>query len=460
MTLYEGRIGEKADALMDAINRSLPVDIRLLPYDVATNQVWARELRQIGVYNEAELASVLDALEKILTQYRANAFTPLPDDEDVHTLIERLLTESLGELGARIHTGRSRNDQVACDLRLFLMDRLPQLSADIRELIAALLDIGREHRDTLLAGETHLQPAQPITLGHFLLSLAFGLRRDVLRISDALQRIRRCPLGSGALAGAGFTVDRERLSHELGFDAPLENSLDATADRDAAQETVGALAIMATRLSRYAEQFIIWTSPAFGYVRFADRWSTGSSMMPQKRNPDAMELIRAKAARVIGQSTALLTLTKGVPLAYAKDLQEDKTALFDALDTAFLIVNVFREATASATFNVENMLAKLGGDLLATDLADLLTQTGVPFRTAHQRVARFVGLLEKDHRDLLSATDDELNEAFPELPAVKNKLTFAAAVSRRSVAGGPSPTSLEAQFAQLTAWLREMNMTK
>ncbi len=460
MTLYEGRIGEKANALMDAINRSLPVDIRLLPYDVATNRAWARELLRIGVYNETELSTVLEALDEILQRFLANAFMPLPDDEDVHTLVERLLTETLGEPGARIHTGRSRNDQVACDLRLFLMDRLPQLSVDIRALIAALLNIGREHRDTLLAGETHLQPAQPITLGHFLLSLAFGLRRDVLRINDALGRIRLCPLGSGALAGAGFAIDRERLAQELGFDAPLKNTLDATADRDVAQETVGALAIVATRLSRYAEQFIIWASPAFGYVRFADQWSTGSSMMPQKRNPDAMELIRAKAARVIGQSTALLALTKGVPLAYAKDLQEDKTAVFDALDMLFLIINVFREATVSATFNVENMLAKLGGDLLATDLADLLTQTGVPFRTAHQRVGRFVGALEKERRDLLNATDDELNEAFPELPAVKEMLTFSTAVARRCVTGGPSAAGLEAQFAQLTAWLREMDTKK
>jgi len=340
------------------------------------------------------------------------------------------------------------------------MERLPLLVIDLGALVAALLDLGRRHRDTLLAGETHLQPAQPITLGHFLLSLAFGLRRDVQRLDDALGRIRLCPLGSGALAGSGFPIDRQRLAKELGFDAPLDNSLDATADRDTVQETVGALAIMATRLSRYAEQFIIWASPAFGYVRFADQWSTGSSMMPQKRNPDTMELIRAKAARVIGQSTALLTLTKGLPLAYAKDLQEDKAALFDALDTAFLVVNVFREAISSNIFNVENMLAKLDGNLPATDLADLLTQTGVPFRIAHRRVGRFVGALENEGRNLRSATDDELRETFPELPTVKEKLTFAAAVSRRAVAGGPSPQSLDAQCAQLADWLRDMDKKK
>ena len=426
-----------------------------MPYDVATNRAWAAELEQVGVFTADERAQVDATLAGIAAQYEDGAFSPLPGDEDVHTLVERLLTEKLGAVGARIHTGRSRNDQVACDLRLYLIDAIGELRVALRELAAAVAAQADAHRETLLAGSTHLQPAQPITLAHFLLSLGFGLRRDEERLADALRRVRLCPLGSGALAGAGFAVDRERLARNLGFSAPLENTLDAISDRDAAQETASHAALLLTRLSRYAEQFVIWAGPAFGYVRFADAWSTGSSMMPQKRNPDAMELVRAKAARAIGQATALLTLTKGLPLAYAKDLQEDKTAVFDVLDTALLTVRVFREALASASFHPENMRRMLSGDLLATDLADALVETGVPFRTAHERVARFVSQLESEQRDLLAAEDAELQQAFPELSSAQRELSFEKAVQRRAVPGGPSPASIERQLAQMNDWLSE-----
>ncbi|RJO65857.1 MAG: argininosuccinate lyase [Myxococcales bacterium] len=453
MTLYDGRIGGKADALMEAINRSLPVDIRLLPCDVRTNRAWARELARLGFYNPGELADVERTLDEILALAEKGAFDPLPEDEDVHTLVERLLTERLGDVGARIHTGRSRNDQVACDLRLYLMEALAGLKADVAVLVGKLLELVKAHRGTLLAGATHLQPAQPITLGHFLASLAFALIRDAERLDDCLWRAERCPLGSGALAGSGFPVDRHALAEALGFSGILDNTLDAVGDRDAAQEAAGVCAILIGHLSRYAEQFIIWSHPAFGYLRFSDAWSTGSSMMPQKRNPDAMELIRAKAARAIGSTVTLLAMTKGVPPGYAKDLQEDKAALFDVLDAARLVVKVFAEALGSAAFYPERMRADLRGDLLATDLADRLAEAGAPFRKAHERVGRFIGELERQGRDLMSATPRELDERFPELGGQPFEMSFAAAVERRRVAGGPAAASLSEQIEKIADWL-------
>ena len=453
MKLYKGRIPDDPSPLMDRINRSLPFDIRLLPHDVATNRAWAGQLRALGVYSDEEYRAVCSCLEEILASYEAGAFEPLPDDEDVHTLVERLLTEALGATGARIHTGRSRNDQVVCDLRLYIAEQLTELMAALRRLLEVLKTCAERHADTLMAGTTHMQPALPITLGHFLLSLAFALVRDHERLADARDRVARSPLGAGAMAGSGFPVDRQQLATELGFSAVLPNSIDAVADRDFCQEPVGVCAVLAGHLSRYAEQFVIWANPAFGYLRFADQWSTGSSMMPQKRNPDAMELVRGKAARVIGAANTLLCLTKGLPLSYAKDLQEDKEPLFDALDNTFLVVRVFTEALASARFDREKLAAALGGDMLATDLADLLVSVGVPFRSAHERVARLVGELETEGRDLLSLSTDALRDRFPELSETSPRLDYATSVSRRTVAGGTSPASVEVQLAQLTAFL-------
>jgi argininosuccinate lyase len=453
MTLYKGRIDTGSNALMDAINRSLPVDIRLLPYDVATNRAWAAELARIGVLDRQELTAVDRALDEILALAAEGAFEQLPEDEDVHTLVERLLTERLGDTGAKIHTGRSRNDQVACDLNLYLIDSLQQLDEKVVAAIRVLRELAEEHAAVLLAGTTHLQPAQPITLGHFLLSAAFALVRDAERVTAAAERASSCPLGCGALAGSGFAVDRQALADELGFARVAANSIDAISDRDAAQEAACACAILAGHLSRYAEQLVIWSHPALGYVRLADEWSTGSSMMPQKRNPDSLELVRAKAARAIGRATQLLALTKGVPLAYAKDLQEDKEALFDAIDTAALAVAVFGEVLARAEFREYRMREMLTGDLLATDLADRLVQLGVPFRKSHERVARLVGELEADSRCLLDATADEIAKHAPELGEEGWQPSFEAAIERRQVIGGTAPSRVRDQIAQLDTWL-------
>lgn len=439
MTLYKGRIGVKHNELMDRINRSLPVDIRLLPYDIKTNKAWAGQLQKIGVFSTDEYQAVIKALDEILQVDSFDELDSLPNDEDVHTLTERLLIEKLGETGAKIHTGRSRNDQVVCDFKLYIMDHIGSIGEAIERLNIMLAGLAKNHVETLMAGTTHLQPAQPITLGFFLLSLATALARDADRLGQARIRTAQCPLGSGALAGAGFDIDREELSNELGFEKPAPNAMDAIADRDFAQETANACAIICTHLSRYAEQFIIWANPQFGYIRFSDDWSTGSSMMPQKRNPDAMELIRGKASRCIGNATTLLTLTKGVPLSYAKDLQEDKEALFDIMDTTSLCLDVFDKALKTAVFFPEKMVAVLSGDLLATDLADELVKANVPFRHAHEKVARLVSELENQSKSLVDLNHEELIFHLPELKGRDFSLKFEDSIQRRSVLGGTSP---------------------
>lgn len=453
MTLYKGRIDAAPNALMDAMNKSLPVDIRFFPYDINTNRAWATELSRIGIFSNEELSQIHQALDKILERYNAQEFTNLPDDEDIHTLTERLLTEALGDTGARIHTGRSRNDQVACDLYQYLSDNLRMLKSHIHRLISVLCNISQMHAQTLMAGTTHLQPAQPITLGHFMMSLAFALKRDYQRAHDAQQRVNRCPLGAGAIAGCGFVVDREKIATELGFEKPTDNSIDTISDRDVAQEMAFVCACTLTHLSRYAEQFIIWSNPAFGYVKWDAQWSTGSSMMPQKRNPDAMELVRAKAARSIGNVTTLLSLTKGVPLSYAKDLQEDKEAVFDSIDTALLTIQVFAQAVESATFHPEQMKKVLTSDMLATDLADAMVEKGIPFRKAHERCAMFVTFLEEQNRDLLSATQTEMDERFPEFKDNPLHLSYESSLQRRRCIGGTAPSSVQIQIENLRTWL-------
>lgn len=454
MTLYEGRVKATSNQLMDALNKSLPVDIKLLPYDVITNKAWAKELARLEILSEEELSGVIETLDEIVGQYNDGAFNLLPEDEDIHTLIERLLTDKLGATGAKIHTGRSRNDQVACDLRLYVMDQLDKTSKDIAELIRVLTELAEKHKNTLLAGTTHLQPAQPITLGHFLLSLSSALVRDYERLMDCKKRASLCPLGAGALSGCGFVVNRIALAKDMGFSDILPNSLDAISDRDAAQEASSALAICASHLSRYAEQFVIWSNPMFGYVRFSDDWSTGSSMMPQKRNPDAMELVRGKTARIIGDSTTLLTLTKGVPLSYAKDLQEDKASLFDAVDNTRLVIQVFTQAIASAKFNKTAMKNALTDDLLATDIADRLVESGIPFRKAHERVANFVTAMEQANKGILSASSEEINHHFPEFDGQLD-LCFESAVNRRQVKGGCSDKAVQQQIDYFNNWLSE-----
>lgn len=452
MKLYTGRIPQAPAPLMDDINRSLPVDIRLWPYDIETNRAWARCLKDVGVYQQHELEQVENALDEL-------ADMPMPDskdcpqDEDIHTLIERLLTEKLGAIGAKIHTGRSRNDQVVCDLRLYARHALGQLISQVLETIEQLATLAGKHKQTLLAGTTHLQPALPISLGQFFLSAAFALLRDAQRLEDALNRTNYCPLGSGAMAGSGFPVDRNALAEDLGFAGAMHNSIDAVSDRDFCAEIASSCALLGVHLSRYADQMIVWANPNFGYMSFANEWSTGSSMMPQKRNPDAMELVRGKSARMIGFANQLLCMQKGVPLTYAKDLQEDKLGLFDVLDTASLVVQVFGHAVASATYSVENMAGSLRWEMLATDLADALARTSVPFRKAHERVAQFVTFLEQKNQCLTDCGPETMKEWFPEFGEALPDLTYQNSLKQRDVLGGVAPHRIDEQLKTLKMFL-------
>lgn len=455
MKLYKGRIPSDPNPLMDAINRSLPFDIRLLPFDLAVNHAWADQLHALGIFNDTEIADVHAALDHVQAQADQGAFDPLPDDEDVHTLVERLLTQKLGPTGARIHTGRSRNDQVVSDLRLYTRAAIDELAEAMRGLIDVIAKRAEEHAETLLAGTTHLQPALPVTVGHYLLSLGWCLVRDHERLMDARERVNQCPLGSGAMAGSGFPVDRQALADALGFEGVLPNSIDAVSDRDFCQETANACMLTATHLSRYAEQFIIWANPALGYLRFADQWSTGSSMMPQKRNPDAMELIRGKAARAMGSAVTLTSLTKGVPLTYAKDLQEDKEPLFDTLDNVLLSVRVFKEALSSVTFFPDKLSAALSDDMLATDLADALARAGMPFREAHEKVGALVTELENNNKQIGDLSADDLRTRFPQFGDNPPELTFDASVAARKVQGGTAPDMVRAQIKDLRIWLQQ-----
>lgn len=449
MTLWHGRFGGTMSDAMRALNHSLAVDIRLLPYDLQVNRAWAHELHHLGVLSAVELQAIEQGLQTI-----AQESPELTNDEDVHSLVERRLTELAGLAGAKIHTGRSRNDQVMTDLRLYVKDACAALHQALRDTVATLCDRAEEHRDTVLPGYTHLQQAQPILLAHYLLSAATSLRDDAGRLHDAVARLDACPLGSGALAGSAYPVDRARVAATLGFARPTPNSLTATSMRDECLEVASACAICMTHLSRYAEDAVLWSSQEFRFVTFADTVTTGSSMMPQKKNPDAMELIRGKTARVIGQMQTLFTLLKGLPLAYARDLQEDKPALFDCLDQTQLCLTVFAEAIRTATYHADRMRAALDPNLYATDLADYLVRKGLPFREAHAVIGRLVREALAIGRGLTTYTVAELQTYSP-LFAADAAACFdtAASLHARNLHGGTGPNAVAEQLLAFRTWL-------
>ncbi len=448
---------------MRSLNHSLAIDIRLLPFDLAVNRVWSHELHRIGVLTADELRAIEKALDGIEKMARDEG-RPLAvlagtrdatADEDVHSLVERLVTEAAGSAGGKIHTGRSRNDQVATDLRLYLKSVLPQLQQEIVALMRAYVDQAQHHVDTVLPGYTHLQQAQPISLAHYLLSFVCVLQDDWTRFADALVRLDACPLGSGALAGSAYPIDRNAVASALGFSRATANSIAATAYRDECLEVSAACAICMTHLSRAAEDGILWSGQEFGFVRFADRVTTGSSMMPQKKNPDALELIRGKCARVLGQHHTLLTLMKGLPTAYARDLQEDKPALFDCLDQTSLSLHVMTEVIATAEFQPARMRAALDPQLFATELADYLVEHHVPFRRAHAIVATLVRTCCDAGTRLDQLTAQQLTTAAPEFAAdALHCFDPTRALSRRNLLGGTGPESVRAQLAACHEWLK------
>ncbi|GHT99610.1 argininosuccinate lyase [Spirochaetia bacterium] len=450
--LWAGRLEEKPDAEAFAFQASIGVDSRLAQDDITGSRAHVAMLGKQGII-PVETAAVLDAeLARIAGALAEGTLAIDQGAEDIHSFIEGIITERLGDEGRMVHAGRSRNDQVAVDFRLYLKRTVPVLRAELAETITVLLDRAEEHAASVMPGYTHLQRAQPVTLGHHLTAWCAGLVRDWDRFGDALDRLDECPLGAGALAGSSLPLDREATAQALNFRGPTLNSMDSVADRDFAIELAAACAITQTHLSRFCEDVVLWASEEFKFINLAESWSTGSSIMPQKKNPDFAELIRGKAARTTGNVVTLLTLLKGLPYAYDKDLQEDKEALFDSLDTVRNCLRMFRGMMASAVFNTLRMEAACtGGFLEATDAAEYLVHRGLPFRKAHEAAALIV-------RDCIAAGQGRIaDRSIAELKArsplfeadLYEAITPAACVAARSLPGGPAPEAVWRQIKVL-----------
>ena len=447
--LWAGRFAQETDALVHQFNSSLRFDQRLWPYDIQGSIAHVRMLGECGIIAREDAQAIAEGLEALAADLHAGAATLDPDAEDVHMAVETLLTARLGPVAGKLHTARSRNDQVATDLRLYVREAIDGLRERIAALQATLARQAEEHLDTLLPGMTHMQHAQPVRLAHHLLAYFWMLARDDERLGEARRRVNVLPLGAGALAGTTFPINRQRAADLLNFAGVADNSLDAVSDRDFAIETVSALALMMMHLSRLCEELILWNSPEFGWVEMGDNVTTGSSIMPQKKNPDVAELVRGKTGRVYGDLLGLLTVMKGLPLAYNKDMQEDKESLFDALDTAHVCLSVMNTLLANTTFRAERMADSLRGDFsTATDLADYLVRQGLPFRQAHEVVGKIVGDCVRTGRVLEDLTRDDLVAA----SALFAGADPAALVSprgsadARDAAGGTGRGAVEAQL--------------
>ena len=439
---WSGRFSEPVAELVKQYTASVDFDQRLADADIAGSLAHARMLGQIGVLSAEDLAAIERGLATIRGEVERSEFVWSRDFEDVHGNIEKRLIALIGDAGKRLHTGRSRNDQVATDMRLYVRSAIDDVAARIIALRHALLDLAEAHAATVMPGFTHLQVAQPVTFGHHLMAYDAMLSRDAERFGDCRARVNRLPLGSAALAGTGFPIDRDRVARELGFDGLCENSLDAVSDRDFAIEFAAAAALTMMHLSRFAEELILWSSPGFGFIRLADRFCTGSSIMPQKKNPDVPELVRGKSGRVFGDLVALLTIMKAQPLAYNKDNQEDKEPVFDIVDTLLPTLIILTDLVAGGIeVDAVRMRTAAGtGYATATDLADYLVGKGVAFRDAHEVVAQAVRHAEASHVDLAQLPLDVLQRFSPLIgDDVYGVLTLDGSVASRNRAGGTAP---------------------
>jgi len=445
--IWSGRFSKQADEEMEKFSSSIHFDKKLFDADIRVNKEWALSLAEIGIYTHEEAERVAMTLQQIQADYYAGKLSFAKSDEDIHSANERWLTERLGDVGAKIHTGRSRNDQVVTDLRIYLREKGAEFEQALLDLQFAFLDLAEKNVTTVLPGQTHLRQAQPISLAHYLLSFFYQLQRDRKRHEQTVSRLNKCPLGSGAIAGAAFAIDRHDLAKRLGFDAPLENSYDATADRDFVNDVHHDCAQVMLHLSRLAEDFIIWSSEPFRYLEIDELYATGSSMMPQKKNPDSLELLRGKTARVIGNHTAGLTLMKGIPTAYVRDLQEDKEPLFDSVEQTLQSVRITTGVIKTVRINGERMLASLGPALYATDLADYLVRKGIPFRKSHAIVGKIVALAEARGVSLieLSLDDYQLNSGLFEND-VFELFDPIKSLEKRNLYGGTGPSSVRKQI--------------
>ncbi len=449
--LWGGHFETDPAPLMAQINASIGFDKRLHAHDIAGSRAHARMLAAVGVLTTAERDAILGGLEQIEAEIAAGTFEFKTELEDIHFNIEQRLTDLVGEPGRRLHTARSRNDQVATDFKLWVRDAIDRAQARMRELQRVLLGLARDHAATVMPGFTHLQAAQPVTFGHHLLAYVEMLGRDRSRMEDARRRLNESPLGAAALAGTSFPIDRTMTAAELGFDRPAANSIDAVSDRDFALDYLASAAICAVHLSRLAEELVLWSTPQFGFVRMPEAFTSGSSIMPQKRNPDAAELVRGKSGRILGDLQGLLVVLKGLPLAYSKDMQEDKEGIFDAADNLELCLAASAAMLDGITVNRERMHAAAGvGFTIATDLADwLVRERGVPFREAHGIAARSVKLAEGKGCGLEALTLEELQgvDARVEAGALDVLGVDRSVASRRSVGGTAPERVLEAVAA-------------
>jgi len=455
MKLWGGRFSYASSKSMRAFCDSIGFDRRLQLVDVRASMAYAHALQRCGCISVAERDALLGGLERIRQELKDGQFAFNEDDEDIHTAVERRLTELIGPVAGKLHTGRSRNDQVATDLRLYLMEQIPCLDEALSALQLAVVDTARQHLDVLMPGYTHLQPAQPLLFSHWLMSFFWRFQRDRERLADARKRTAVMPLGSGAIAGHPFGLERRQLARELGFDAPAQNSVDAVSDRDFVVEVLAWATLVQVHLSGLAEDLIIWSSREFGFVTLDERLTTGSSLMPQKRNPDVLELIRAKTGRLGGDLLAMLTVLKGLPSGYSKDLQEDKEALFDALDTLAAELPLATEVVRTLRVNGVRMAAALDAGMLSTDLADYLVRKGVPFRESHRIVGTAVRLAEKrgvQLSDLDLAQYQRIDDRFEQ--DLQEVFDFQASVDRRSALGGTARSAVEAQISQALQLLR------
>ncbi|HWD04717.1 MAG TPA: argininosuccinate lyase [Amycolatopsis sp.] len=450
--LWGGRFAGGPAEAMAALSASTHFDWRLAPYDIAGSRAHARVLRKAGLLTDEELAGMLEALDTLAADVVSGAFTPTVADEDVHTALERGLLERAGaELGGKLRAGRSRNDQVATLFRMWLRDAARRVVAGTLDVVDALVSQAQRHPDVILPGRTHLQHAQPVLLAHHLLAHGQALLRDVSRLRDWDARAAESPYGSGALAGSSLGLDPEAVATELGFDRSVENSIDGTASRDFVAEFAFAVAMLAVNLSRVAEEVIIWNTAEFGYVTLDDAWATGSSIMPQKKNPDVAELTRGKAGRLIGNLTGLLATLKAQPLAYNRDLQEDKEPVFDSVEQLELLFPAITGMISTLTFHTER-LAELApaGFTLATDIAEWLVRQGVPFRVAHEAAGESVRVAEGRGVGLDELTDEEFQAINPALtPAVREVLTVEGSVRSRDARGGTAPERVAEQLDRL-----------
>ena len=455
MKLWAGRFQKETDTAVNDFNSSISFDARLYREDIAGSIAHAAMLGRQGIIEEHEAEKIIEGLKAILADIEADKVEFSLENEDIHMNIETMLTARIGDTGKRLHTARSRNDQVAVDFRLYVKKEIPVIIGQVLDLEKVLIKKAKANLETVMPGYTHLQRAQPTTFGHYMMAYANMLRRDVTRLEDCLERMDECPLGAGALATSTYPVDRFQTAVALGFRKPTDNSMDSVSDRDFAIEFLAACSILMMHLSRFSEEIILWCSWEFQYVELDDAYSTGSSIMPQKKNPDVAELVRGKTGRVYGSLMTLLTVMKGLPLAYNKDMQEDKEPVFDAIDTVELCVPVFAAMLDTLTVKPKNMArAASGGFINATDCADYLVKKGLPFREAYMIVGRLVNMCIKTGESLDTLPLKDFRSVSGLFDAdVYRALELHTCVNGRKVYGGPAREAVEQQIAAIEAFV-------